>query len=90
MLTSTVVYWTNQWEVWSQLDVNKKRTYEQLLSCSKAIIQKNTPEALKLQVKPYRLGAFDTIRHIANHKPFLFLDSVFCEQRLVRIIHTLL
>lgn len=49
VLASTAVYWTNQWEVWSQL-TSKEPAYQQLITCSKALISQNTPNSLKFQV----------------------------------------
>lgn len=49
VITSTVVYWTNQLEVWSQLS-QKERAYDKLIGCAKALIAKNTPGSLKLKV----------------------------------------
>lgn len=49
MITSTAVYWTNQLEVWSALS-SKERAYDQVISCAKQYIRKNTPDSLKLQV----------------------------------------
>lgn len=49
VITSTAVYWTNQLEVWSTLS-SKDRAYDQILSCAKAMVAKNTPDSLKFQV----------------------------------------
>lgn len=49
VITSTAVYYTNQLEIWSALS-RKERAYDQLISCAKQYIAKNTPDTLKLKV----------------------------------------
>lgn len=49
VITSTAIYYTNQLEIWSELS-RKERAYDQLISCAKQYIAKNTPESIKLKV----------------------------------------
>lgn len=86
VLASTAVYWTNQWEVWSHLDENKKRTYEQLLDCSKAIIRQNTPDALKFQVILHGAAREFVLSAFAVHQTHTPPTNPMSAQRLFPLI----
>lgn len=60
VVTSTAVYWTNQLEVWSALS-SKERAYDQIISCAKQYITKNTPDSLKLQVNSHAMHCMHAI-----------------------------
>lgn len=63
VITSTAVYYTNQLEIWSVLS-RKERAYDQLISCAKQYIAKNTPDSLKLKVRSsFEMFAFRPLRH---------------------------
>lgn len=79
VITSAAVYYTNQLEIWSELS-RKERAYDQLISCAKRYIAKNTPDTLKLKVR----SSFDIFisvlcRQKTSIKSF---DFCFCFDRL--------